>query len=87
MKTSKDPYLGKRTVIKDDEIVGRFEYDEEKESIPMVVIDGKALSWEELGIMLDTFEGFQFKLKIYDMKDDKIKIMARTTIISMKWPV
>jgi len=35
---------------------------------PMVVIDGKALSWEELGRM--SYEGFQFKLNIYDISDD-----------------
>ena len=70
LKISKDSYFGKRIIIKNDEVVGRFEYDERNESIPMVVIDGKAFSWDELGKMLTTYEGFQFALKIYDMTDD-----------------
>ncbi|MDD2247367.1 MAG: hypothetical protein PHC39_09915 [Proteiniphilum sp.] len=70
LKISKDSYFGKRIIIKNDEVVGRFEYDERNESIPMVVIDGKAFSWDELGKMLTTYESFQFALKIYDMTDD-----------------
>jgi hypothetical protein len=70
LKISKDSYFGKRTIIKNDEIVGRFDYDESNDSNPMVVIDGKAISWDELGKMLTTYEGFQFALKIYDMTDD-----------------
>lgn len=70
LKTSRDSYFGKRTIIKNDEVAGRLEYDERNESIPMVVIDGKTFSWDELGRMLTGYEGFQFALKIYDMSDD-----------------
>jgi hypothetical protein len=38
--------------------------------MPMLVIDGRDVSWEEFGQMLMTFEGFQFKLEIVDKSDD-----------------
>lgn len=38
--------------------------------MPIVVIDGRDVSWEEFGKMLMTFEGFQFKLEIVDKSDD-----------------
>jgi hypothetical protein len=38
--------------------------------MPMLVIDGRDVSWEEFGQMLTTFEGFQFKLEIVDKSDD-----------------
>ena len=60
----------KYTELKDDEVAGRFEYDEENERIHRVVIDGKVFSWDELGRMLACYEGFQFKLQIFDITDE-----------------
>jgi hypothetical protein len=37
---------------------------------PMLLIDGREISWDEFGRMLMTFEGFQFKLEIADQSDD-----------------
>ncbi|MFH2058585.1 MAG: hypothetical protein ABIJ59_06765 [Pseudomonadota bacterium] len=37
---------------------------------PMIVIDGKEISWEEFGQMLMTYEGFNFKLQIFDQSDE-----------------
>ena len=37
---------------------------------PLVVIDGKPVSWDQLGHMLMTFEGFQFKMEIYDPSEE-----------------
>jgi len=62
--------------IKDMEVKGTIEADMSDESdlwgsrMPMLVIDGRDVSWEEFGQMLMTFEGFQFKLKIVDKSDD-----------------
>jgi hypothetical protein len=43
-------------------MVGRIEWDPESEArLPLVVIDGKAFSWEEVGHMLMTFEGSRSK--------------------------
>jgi len=64
------PYAGNQVVLKEDVAVGRFEYDEHNDGIHKVVIDGQAFSWDELGRMLSAYEGFQFKLEIYDISDD-----------------
>jgi hypothetical protein len=34
--------------------------------MPVLVIDGRDVSWEELGRMLMTFEGWQFRMVIRD---------------------
>ena len=38
---------------------------------PMLVIDGRDVSWEEFGRMLMTFEGFKFKLELLDKSEDQ----------------
>ena len=58
--------------IKDGEVVGRIEWDEEYEGrVPLLVIDGKEYTWEEFGEMLMTFEGYNFKLKIFEGWEDE----------------
>ncbi len=44
---------------------------EEGGRVPMLVIDGEEVSWEDLGRMLMTFEGFQFQLEIYDRTEER----------------
>lgn len=34
--------------------------------MPMVVSDGREISWDELGRMVAAFEGWQFKLEFRD---------------------
>ena len=34
------------------------------------VVDGKEITWQEMGRMLMTFEGFQFKLEIRDKSEE-----------------
>ncbi|MEJ2727373.1 MAG: hypothetical protein P8185_02490 [Deltaproteobacteria bacterium] len=38
--------------------------------LPLMVIDGKDISWSELGRMLMIYEGFNFKLEIFDRTDE-----------------
>jgi hypothetical protein len=38
--------------------------------VPLLVIDGREITWEEFGRMLMTFEGWQFKLEIRDMSEE-----------------
>ncbi|KAF1084333.1 hypothetical protein SPSYN_02109 [Sporotomaculum syntrophicum] len=71
LETSTAPYGSKVVSIKNREVVGRFEYDEDHD-LPKLVIDGKLFSWEEFGRMLNSSEGFQFQLKIFDITDDII---------------
>lgn len=37
---------------------------------PLIVIDGKEIKWDEFGRMLMTYEGFNFKLEIFDRSDE-----------------
>lgn len=50
-----------------DTVRGRITCDDETSGhIPLLIIDGKPVSWEQLGRMLMTYEGFNFKLEIFD---------------------
>jgi hypothetical protein len=50
-----------------DELVGRIEWDEDAGgATPVLVVDGKALSWDEVGRMLMTFEGFTLHARVED---------------------
>jgi hypothetical protein len=50
---------------------GRIDWDERAEGrVPLLVIDGREITWQEFGHMLMTFEGFQFKLQISDLSEE-----------------
>jgi hypothetical protein len=40
------------------------------ERLPLIVIDGKEISWSKFGQMLMTYEGFNFKLEIFDRSEE-----------------
>ena len=51
----------------DQRLVGPIEWDSDSETrLPLVVIDGKAFTWEQVGHMLMTFEGFTLEAEIKD---------------------
>lgn len=53
--------------FKDDQIEGRIDWDEKYEgNIPKFIIDGEEYSFDELGRMLMTYEGWNFKLEIIE---------------------
>lgn len=43
---------------------------DEDHRVPMVVIDGREISWDELGRRVAAFEGSQFKLEFPDRSDE-----------------
>lgn len=48
-------------------LVGRIEWDADSEGrLPLVVVDGKVFTWDQLGRMLMTFEGFTIEARIKD---------------------
>jgi hypothetical protein len=50
---------------------GRIESNlDDDDRMPVVVIDGREVSWAELGRMAMTFEGWQFKLEFRDMSEE-----------------
>ena len=43
---------------------------DDDERVPLVVIDGREISWDELGRMVAAFEGWQFKLEFRDLSEE-----------------
>lgn len=39
--------------------------------LPRVAVDGRELSWEELGWVLSSFEGFQVKIEVFGREEDR----------------
>jgi hypothetical protein len=46
-----------------DVLRGRIAYGGDH-AAPKLVVDGKPLTWEEVGRMMDAYEGFEFELRI-----------------------
>ncbi|WP_404478945.1 hypothetical protein [Novosphingobium sp. BL-52-GroH] len=62
---------GQRWEIDDRLVRGRITSDLDRPtSTPVVIIDGREISWNDFGEMLLTFEGWQFELAIHDPSDD-----------------
>jgi len=61
----------RRLQIADRTVRGRSEWDESKDGrMPLLVIDGRDVSWENFGRMLMTFEGWQFRMEIRDRSEE-----------------
>jgi hypothetical protein len=57
--------------IADCVVRGRIEWDDAHDGrVPILVIDGREVTWEELGRMLMSFEGWQFQLNIRDRSQE-----------------
>jgi hypothetical protein len=57
--------------IIDQTVRGRIEWDDAEEGrLPLVVVDGREISWDDFGELMMGFEGWQFKLEIIDPSDD-----------------
>ncbi len=57
--------------IADFLVRGRITWDDNEDGrLPMLVIDGKEISWERFGRMMMGFEGWQFKLEIRDRSEE-----------------
>ncbi|MBT2689236.1 hypothetical protein J7I93_13670 [Bacillus sp. ISL-47] len=69
IKVGEFPNGQKYHSIIDDEVVGRIDHDEMSSSVPMIVIDGQPYTWEQLGEMVKSYEGFQIQMKFFDMTD------------------
>ena len=60
-----------RLRIADFVVRGRIDWDEEADGrLPMLVIDGREVTWAQFGRLLMTFEGWQFKLEIRDRSEE-----------------
>jgi hypothetical protein len=52
-------------------VCGRIEWDDPHDGrLPLVIVDGRKVSWDDFGRMLMSFEGFQFRLNIHDKSEE-----------------
>jgi hypothetical protein len=57
--------------IADRVVRGRIEWDSAHDgSVPVLVIDGREVSWEDFGRMLMSYEGWQFQMNIRDKSEE-----------------
>ena len=57
--------------ITDFMVRGRITWDDnEYGRLPMLVIDGKKISWDQFGRMAMGFEGWQFRFEIHDRSEE-----------------
>ena len=57
--------------IADQTVCGRIEWDASGDGrVPLLVIDGQDVSWNEFGRMLMSFEGWQFRVAIRDRSEE-----------------
>jgi hypothetical protein len=69
----KNTETGTWQITREDIVRGRISCDDasgEYPRIPKLLIDGKAVSWDEFGRMLMPYQGFRFILQIADPADD-----------------
>ncbi|MBN8193812.1 hypothetical protein JI667_16810 [Bacillus sp. NTK074B] len=68
LKLHRFPNGHQQEVIATDQVIGRVEYDEMSNgNTPLIILDGKPYTLEQLGQMVTSFEGFQMKIKWLDM--------------------
>ena len=57
--------------VADRVVRGRIEWDEAQDGhVPVLVIDGREITWNDFGRMLMSFEGWQFQLNIRDKSEE-----------------
>jgi hypothetical protein len=64
--------LTRYRITNEDIVRGHITWDDDTDGeVPCLVIDGKELSWNEFGRMLMTYEGFHFKLEIFEGTEER----------------
>ncbi len=67
-----EPEGGGYRITQDDVVRGQITDDpHSSEQMPLLIIDGKPIAWEELGRMVAPNTGFRFKLEIFDRSEEK----------------
>jgi hypothetical protein len=52
-------------------VSGRIEWDHARDDhLPLLVIDGREIGWDQFGRMLMSYEGWQFKLSLADKSQE-----------------
>jgi hypothetical protein len=64
---------GRLGIAKPDVVRGMIDSDPDDDwesMMPVLVVDGQNVTWEQLGRMLLTYEGFQLKLEVFDKSEE-----------------
>lgn len=69
MKTETYPNGQTYHSLNHHQLLGRVKHSDDHH-FPVIVIDGKPYTWEELGKLLKTYEGFQLEWKMHEITDD-----------------
>ncbi len=57
--------------VADRVVRARIEWDEAEEGrVPLVVVDGREVTWDQFGRMMMSFEGWQFKLELRNPSEE-----------------
>ncbi len=57
--------------IADKVVRGQIQWDSDEDGpVPLLVVDGREIAWEQFGRMLMTLEGWRFKLEIRDKSEE-----------------
>lgn len=57
--------------IAEQTVRGRIDCDlSDGDSLPLLVIDGREVTWDEMGRMLMAFEGWNFRMELFDPSDE-----------------
>ena len=65
-------YLNRYNITDNHTVRGHITWDDDTDGeLPCLVIDGKEVSWHEFGRMVMTYEGFHFKLEIFEGTKEK----------------
>ncbi len=66
-----DEFEGMPGMLDEMEARGRIEWDDDSDGqLPLLVIDGKSVTWHQFGRILSSYEGWQFKLEIKEPTDE-----------------
>ena len=71
---SRNTEIDQWQITGDDTVRGQISsvgYDDAQGPNPILIIDGKKITWDEFAQMVLTYEGFNFKLQIFDQNDEK----------------
>jgi hypothetical protein len=59
-------------ITNDDTVRGRITSDvDAHDRSPLLIIDGVEVTWEDFGRMMSVYEGFNFKVEIYDKTEER----------------
>jgi len=59
--------IGEESVVR-----ARITWDDERDGrVPLLVIDGRAVTWNELGRMLMSYEGWNLRMEIFGRSDER----------------